>query len=930
MLKLDENVQNVSLVEELINAKTQTLPHSISTKEEAAKPVYKVYVEKADETSVGSQIDTTDFENPELGKAVQLQTSKTAEDWAEFFSNNTAKCDECLQSEDGAINVSVKTNETKTVKVLGDDSTFAINASLAPENQDISTTTNASDEVLVVCKLSAITADGVYGLKNISIKVHNEDTSKQTSSKSFNLSNLESPEVKLTRTTVDGVVSFELSPETVTYTDSNNVQKVITLVSDASNSELVVNLKTDTLLDDSLDGTSIVLSQILEEEQPVFVTKTIAKVNFGQDGYNKNHTQKNAIVTKNSNYINGLKIAIHYTVDELRFVTLGTLKPATAQITLNESLIVNDNVVNDIENQTLLEKIYELNEICNVECTTINRSEETPAPISDWDPDLSEIEELHPQDENGNPLENLIEGSIRLQTSEIPDAYGTDEAQQEGCVILADRPVKQIIDEYDFPRLVLDDTAVTSNGVLNRFRSVEIKEKDATEAKVFFEKESYSVGKVFYNTGVIELNNAVPVIEGVAPSLRCSVRGMQNLKCNIINKGTDGNKYSIKINKDHVEVNGDVIYNLSLVLNNSELETIQCTSNPDGSIIEGYDASGNLTDVEVPYIGSIEHDVFQTSFIGNEKDLKNLHDGTYSCVGGTDGVDGITAKDYIGYKDESGTAGAWLFDDVKYPAQMWPSLGYTDKDFYMAAQDIAWNRKDTTCVWDVPKGYSKKSAINYREEEPIPSNWWTELYYNWCNDVFNGAIVELPPSYYVTKNSLASYKVNGTWYPVAGKERGTIDAASVINQVPAKLDRDEFITHNINPIYDTGNQGIQIYGNETLNAQYTDLSAAHIARTLTYIRSKVDTYTETLKFELNDVILWRTWIDYVTTKIVQPIKAARGLQWFRISMGSETTTAAELANRIVRGVIELQFVPDAEIFKLDYIVYSSAADNSTF
>lgn len=908
MLKLDENVQNVSLVEELTNAKTQTLPHSISTKEDSGKPVYKVYVEKADEDTVGTLVETTTIAAPEKKKAVQLQEVKTAEDWAEFFGSNLEQCDECSQTEDGAIVVNIKSGST-VERTLGEDTTFDSENGLSDSSSD--------DFTYVLCDLSYLD-NGVYALKSIDIKIDNEGAEGSTT-KTFNLTDLDNLEITLTKTG-DGIALSNTS-----YVDSNEVTRTLAIV----DSSLKIIFAPNVLYDSIVGDSSVVISQVLETETTTYTEKTIAKVNFGQDGYNKTHTQKNAVVTKNSNYINGLKIAIHYCVDELRFVTLGTLNPVTAQIKLNESLIVNDNVINETENQTLLEKIYELTDISNVECTTINRSEETPAPISNWDPDLSEIEELHPVDEDGNPLENLIEGSIRLQLGEIPDTYGTEDPQEEGCVILADRPTKQIIDEYDFPRTVLDDSATTSNGVLNRFRSVEIKEKGAAEAKVVFEKEAYSVGKVFYNTGVIELNTPTPVIENIAPSLKCSVLGMKNLKVNILNKGTDGNKYSIKILKDHTEPNGDVIYNLSLVLNNAEIDTLKCTSNPEGSVIESVDDAGNLIDVEVPFIGSLEHDVFKTSYIGDD-DLTNLHESVYSCVGGSDGVDGITAKDYIGYKDESGTAGAWLFDDVKYSAQMWPSLGYTDKEFYMAAQDIAWNRKDTTCVWDVPKGYSKKTAIAYREEEPIPSNWWTELYYNWCNDVFNGELVELPPSYYVTKNSLASYKVNGTWYPVAGKERGTVDAASVINQVPAKLDRDEFITHNINPIYDTGNQGIQIYGNETLNGQYTDLSAAHISRTLTYIRSKTDTYTETLKFELNDVVLWRTWIDYVKTKILEPIKSARGLQWYRVSMGNDTTTAEEIANRIVRGVIELQFLQDAEIFKLDYVVYSSAADNTTF
>ena len=813
--------------------------------------------------------------------------------------------------------------------VLANNNVSSVEISIAdPESADFEheTGTALTDLVTggydhVMFNMSSL-SDGQFALSSISIGA------VETVSDTFNSSvndGVVTADLLINKSGTTVTLLPELS-ETVTLDKTN-------LELSRKNNNLVITLKTSFLYTPYVPttDTSILGKEVIDVN--AYTAKPIAKIDFGQDGYNKNHKQQNASVTKNSNFISGLKIAMLFVVDEIRYVTLGSINPATAKITINENIIVNaDNPEDTLaENEALLTEIANLEQFPHVVCTTINRSEETPNPITSWDPDLSEIEELHPTDENGNPLENLIEGSIRLQVGEVEDAHGTTEEQADGCVILADRPVKTVLDENDFPRLVLDETAVTSNGVLNRFRSVSFVPQGETEEQSFFEKEAYSVGKVFYNTGVIELNNPVPVIEGVAPALRCSVMGMQNLKCNILNKGTDGNKYSIKITKDHVELNGDVIYNLSLVLNGTELDTIVCSSNPDGSVIEGTDASGNPTDVDVPFIGEIEHDVFHTSFIGEDvDDLKNLHSATYSCVGGTDGVDGITAKDYIGYKDESGVAGAWLFDDVKYPAQMWPSLGYTDKEFYMAAQDIAWNRKDTTCVWDVPKGYSKKSAIAYREEEPIPSQWWTELYYNWCNDVFNGILVELPPSYYVTKNSLASYKVNGTWYPVAGKERGTIDAASVINQVPAKLDRDEFITHNINPIYDTGNQGIQIYGNDTLNAQYTDLSAAHIARTLTYIRSKVDAYTETLKFELNDVVLWRTWVDYVKTKILEPIKAARGLQWFRASMGNDTTTAEELANRIVRGVIECQFNQDAEIFKLDYVVYSSAADNSTF
>ena len=421
------------------------------------------------------------------------------------------------------------------------------------------------------------------------------------------------------------------------------------------------------------------------------------------------------------------------------------------------------------------------------------------------------------------------------------------------------------------------------------------------------------------------------------PAVFLKYTGLKNLKCLIKNKGTDGDNYSINLSTFKVLDDENIIYTLGLYRNNNLVDSYKVTSSEDGASYEETTESGEVVSVSVPYILDFQNDYFEVQYLGDVDNLKYLLDDSYQFTNGSDGIVGITASDYIGYKTESGEAtGAWCFDNTKYAAQIWPSLGFTDKEFYQAMQEIAWNRKDTTCVLDVPKTYGKTRAINWRESEGefkgeiLLDQWWQELYYNWCVDVYNGSSIDLPPSYYVTLNSLTSYATNGTWKPVAGLARGTINCKSVLMQVPAKTDRDDLITHNINPIVDTGNHGIQIYGNETLNYEYTDLTSAHIARTLTYIRYKVDNYTETLKFELNNVYLWREWNEYVSSKILAPIKAGGGLQWYRVSMGRDTTTSEEIAQRIVRGVIELQFTQDAEIFKLSYIVYSSAEDNTKF
>ena len=109
-----------------------------------------------------------------------------------------------------------------------------------------------------------------------------------------------------------------------------------------------------------------------------------------------------------------------------------------------------------------------------------------------------------------------------------------------------------------------------------------------------------------------------------------------------------------------------------------------------------------------------------------------------------------------------------------------------------------------------------------------------------------------------------------------------------------------------------------------MNAGYTDLNAAHIARTLVHIRSRIDDYTETLKFNINSVILWNRWKSYVSDYILEPLKSENALSDYEVMMGEDTTTREEIANRMLKGKIKLIFYQSAEIFDLDYIVYSSS------
>jgi hypothetical protein len=276
--------------------------------------------------------------------------------------------------------------------------------------------------------------------------------------------------------------------------------------------------------------------------------------------------------------------------------------------------------------------------------------------------------------------------------------------------------------------------------------------------------------------------------------------------------------------------------------------------------------------------------------------------------------------------------------------------------YYM--KDIARERKDTVALLSTP--YYKNHAENFEVMDMQDAcNWvasqgdytdlweygqgattdyatqsfYLEMYYSWlemtCTKIANGEAksvkVKVAPANLVIDNVLTSWRERGVQYPVAGDQGGVLpETVAVLQNPKTKLERDQLVQYRINPIWDTGTRGVQIFGNETLNAGYTDLNAAHIARLLVYIRSVIDEYTETLKFSINSLVLWDKWKNYVSQNILDPLVSSNALAEYMVEMGEDTTSPEEIANRQINAVVRLRFYQAAEIFDLSYVVYSSS------
>jgi hypothetical protein len=255
--------------------------------------------------------------------------------------------------------------------------------------------------------------------------------------------------------------------------------------------------------------------------------------------------------------------------------------------------------------------------------------------------------------------------------------------------------------------------------------------------------------------------------------------------------------------------------------------------------------------------------------------------------------------------------------------------------YYPSKDNLTALTIDDACDWVASKGsyvdlweYGSTNTVDYAIQ-----SFYLEIYYSWlmqqCTKIESGVAktvkVLTAPACLVINNILTSWRERGVQYPVAGDQYGTLpETCTILMNPKTKLERDQLVQYRINPIYDTGTRGIQIYGNETLNAGYTDLNAAHIARLLVSIRSRIDEYTETLKFLINSQILWDQWKSYVSTYILDPLISTNAIAEYSVKMGEDTTSQAEIANRTINGVINLRFYQSAEIFDLSFVIYSTA------
>lgn len=301
---------------------------------------------------------------------------------------------------------------------------------------------------------------------------------------------------------------------------------------------------------------------------------------------------------------------------------------------------------------------------------------------------------------------------------------------------------------------------------------------------------------------------------------------------------------------------------------------------------------------------------------------------------GTDGVSSIVPADYVGTTNgaiPTGLKAVRNAETSEYTLLAIP--GVTDATTIAGLIEHAEFRRDHLVLLDPPFGLIDTdlvSWVNGLQPGGVPnspavaiSSSYASISWPWIKvyDSYNQKDVWTPPSGAVAGLMSASDSLSGPWLPSAGPNRGVITFAKDVERSPDQASRDLLYTNNINPLVKFPN-GVERYGNVTLQRASALTQSEHARRTLIYAQKLCAGSVRYLIFDPNDSVTWRKFTSLCNTALGS-IKSARGLQAFAVTCDASTNPPDQRARRVMSGQLVVQPVDIAEQIVMSFSASST-------
>ncbi len=320
---------------------------------------------------------------------------------------------------------------------------------------------------------------------------------------------------------------------------------------------------------------------------------------------------------------------------------------------------------------------------------------------------------------------------------------------------------------------------------------------------------------------------------------------------------------------------------------------------------------------------------FQGGFDGQSPAIE-LNLGGDITAGNTQGLDcsTSTAAGSIAYNQCIGALGN--SDEFDINLIVTPGILYSLHSYVTnLVVEMCETRGDCFYILDLYQDDGNPSAGQIDEVVNLASEFDTSYagaYYPWIKikDTNINQIVTVPPSVLLPSVYANNDKVAGEWYAIAGLNRGGIPLATQVTDRTTHTERDNLYEGKINPIAAFPGQGINVWGQKTLQNKDSALNRINVRRLLIEIKKFFASTARFLVFEQNTAQTRNKFLA-VVNPYLESVQQRSGLYAFQVVMDESNNTPDLIDQNILYGQIWLKPTKSAEFIILDFNVVPTGA-----
>jgi phage tail sheath protein FI len=359
-----------------------------------------------------------------------------------------------------------------------------------------------------------------------------------------------------------------------------------------------------------------------------------------------------------------------------------------------------------------------------------------------------------------------------------------------------------------------------------------------------------------------------------------------------------------------------------------------------GYLVERFEKLVKTPDTSAKYVETAINGVSTRITVVNDIALgqtllpaANVLGTTTALTGGLDGVASVmNPSTFIGYSDATATTGLQLF---RNPEQVDVNLlmvpGIASAPVINAMVDICVFRHDCMALVDPPFGLKPQEVVDwangagvYASEHAAFNTSYAALYWPWLQiyDPVNAQLVWTAPSGHISYVYAYTDYNSETWFSPAGLNRGHLSTPVKTEYIPTLGERDLLYQSNVNPIATFIKDGINVWGQKTLQRTPTALDRVNVRRLMLYLEKVVATAVRTLTFEPSDKTTWIQFINLVEP-FLESVKSRRGVTEFKVVCDETTNTSDVIDRNEMQARIYIRPTKAAEFISIDFVLTDS-------